>query len=53
MRKRSKMTVKELAEIKVLLKMGSTVRVLSETFGRSKKTIENIKFLKSWKETEA
>lgn len=42
-------TDREIEEIKRLIRMGSTTRVIAEAFGRSKSTIENIRF-ERWKE---
>ncbi len=47
--KKNHITDSEVEEIKRLIRMGSTTRVIAEAFGRSTSTIENIRF-ERWKE---
>ena len=44
MQDKNKMAESELIEINRLIKMGSTTKVIAEAFGRSVRTIENIRF---------
>ena len=40
----NEITEQEVKEIQRLIQMGSTTRVIAEAFGRSVRTIENIRF---------
>ena len=47
--RKNHITDREIEEIKRLIRMGSTTRVISEAFGRSTSAIENIRFQR-WRE---